>query len=397
MENSPAYANIIRVLFIVILVSLPLKNSIYQVSYGLFSILFLWILFRLRDFYFIKNHILITSLFLLILISMSVSNTIGIGNIESFDLVFKFFYRYILFYFSLLYFMEQKVLTFKFISIVLMSSFSIQVFDGVYQYHTGFDLFVHSTMDSNGRRLTGSMFSSNIYGYIIAINIAFLTYYAVKNLLEDNSHLKNLLFTILIVASLFSLLYSASRSSWIMFFVFTAAYISYNYKMVDKYVYCLIILLVIALTACIYTDDSLLHRFNQLVTGYSSYRWDIWEFSWENILKAPLFGYGLNGYSNLNGPLVGMPHNIIAEVLLFTGVSGFLLFSALFSTAIKSTQSIIKKDRLLGSFMLFLFLSILIGYLFDHSITDGKVATTILFVIMAMITYLSSSKRDQKC
>ena len=78
----------------------------------------------------------------------------------------------------------------------------------------------------------------------------------------------------------------------------------------------------------ILSNDLLINRLLASKSGDLAGRGDIWLSYIPSIWKSPIFGYGFSGYEkismNIFGQLVS-PHNVIIEVLLYSGFAGFAL------------------------------------------------------------------------
>ncbi len=79
----------------------------------------------------------------------------------------------------------------------------------------------------------------------------------------------------------------------------------------------------------ILSNDLLINRLLASKSGDLAGRGDIWLSYIPSIWKSPIFGYGFSGYEkismNIFGQLVS-PHNVIIEVLLYSGFAGFAFY-----------------------------------------------------------------------
>ncbi|MEJ1397263.1 MAG: O-antigen ligase family protein [Candidatus Sedimenticola sp. (ex Thyasira tokunagai)] len=373
------------VLFSLVILSLPLKNAIYQISYGLFALLFLFTIIRLANYRLFQENIRFTVLFALILLSMTISNYFGVEGDERWELLLKFLFRYVLLFFAVLYLLKERVVSMNFVLLLIVASFSIQAFDGIYQQYTGYDFFVNRKIVGN--RLLAATFSSNALGFLLFVNVSILLYCFIAAVQKGRGPLVIAAYSPLICVSAYVLLHTSSRASWVAATVFLVIFVALNFRRLNIKSYTAIAVFVLAVALYIISDDSVFSRFSTLVAGQSPIRIDIWLFSIEQFLLAPVFGYGLNSYAVLGGPHpnIHMPHNIVFEILIFLGLTGLVLFSAFFISVFMSSISVFKQYRLLGSFLMAIFAAVLVGYLFDHSITDSKITNTVLFTIMAVI------------
>lgn len=385
MEHISLLNRALLVLYSLVIISLPLKNTIYQISYGLFALVFLLTIIWARNFKIFLENARFTVLFLLIALSMAISNYLGVSGEDKWDLLFKFMLRYGLLFFALLYLLKERVMSTRFVLSLLVVSFSIQAFDGIYQQYTGYDFFVNRGFSSN--RLMAATFSSNTLGFILFVNVGVLTYYMISAVRNGEGVLGVFLYSLLLGVSGYVLLHTGARSSWVAAIVLMTIFIALNFRRLNAKTYTIIVCLVVATAYGIVSNDTVYSRFVMLMAGQSQERIDIWLFSMEQFLSAPIFGYGLNSYAVLGGPhpSIHMPHNIMLEILVFLGLAGLALFSALFISVFMAGISVYREDKLFGSFLVAIFVAVLVGYLFDHSITDSKITNTVLFSVMAVI------------
>ncbi|MEJ1354039.1 MAG: O-antigen ligase family protein [Candidatus Sedimenticola sp. (ex Thyasira tokunagai)] len=373
------------VLFFLVIISLPLKNAIYQISYGLFALLFLFSIIKSGNYRLFQENIRFAVLFVLILLSMTISNYFGVEGDERWELLLKFLFRYVLLFFAVLYLLKERIVSMEFVILLLVVSFSIQAFDGIYQQYTGYDFFVNRKIAGN--RLLAATFSTNALGFLLFVNVSILLYCLIAAVQKGRRPLAIAAYSFLLCISAYVLLHTASRASWVAVTIFLMIFVALNFRRLNRESFTAVVIFVLLVAWFIASDSSIVSRFSTLMAGQSPGRIDMWIFSMEQFLLAPIFGYGLNSYEVLGGPHpnIHMPHNIVFEILVFLGLTGLALFSALFISVFMSSVSVFKRHRLLGSFLMAIFAAILVGYLFDHSITDSKITNTVLFTIMAVI------------
>jgi O-antigen ligase len=109
----------------------------------------------------------------------------------------------------------------------------------------------------------------------------------------------------------------------------------------------------------------------------------IWAASIEIILKNPLLGLGQTGYANAIEPLLdyfSSPHNVIIEVLCYTGVIG-LTFFLLFLISI--INSAIKSFKVNNEVLPILLLIPIMGMIFSGQILGNKIAWVIFAYIIS--------------
>ena len=184
----------------------------------------------------------------------------------------------------------------------------------------------------------------------------------------------------------FTLFHSQSRSAWVMFGIFSIGYLFLYIKNngIDKKLFYTISSLLIISVIFFLIDDSLSHRLTLLLQGNSSGRTtQIWPFTIDKIVNSPIFGYGINTYKVLAGASpVGHHagvHNLTLELLLYTGIVGFSIFSYLIWLTFKESFT---ENKI---YYFILFLSFIILMQFDGSLINGKIHLNILILILFFI------------
>jgi O-antigen ligase len=195
----------------------------------------------------------------------------------------------------------------------------------------------------------------------------------------------------------FTLFHSQSRSSWGMFGIFSIGYMFIYIKNngVDKKLFYTISSLVTVSIVFFLMDNNLSNRLTLLLEGNTSGRTsEIWPFTIDQIINSPVFGYGINTYKLL---ALGTPaanhtsvHNLSLELLLYTGIIGFLIFSYLIWLTLK--ESYTESTRYYFIFLL----SFIILMQFDGSLFDGKVHTNIFILILFFIYSFKLDKTTPK-
>lgn len=370
--------NIFNALLFIWVISIPFKNSVYQISTVSLILFFIVYIIKNKDFSYLKVLIkkykdVILSCFLIIL-SMTISNIINdVSKTSAWSLELKFIYRYIFIFTLLIYFYSKKVFTKKLLFIFIFISLLIQGLDGVYQSIFGYDIFKHN-IGNVLSGFTGATHNRNIFAFFIGIGviISFLSINK-ENLLSKI----NLLFIPIFVLFIYYTLFAYSRAIWVSLFISFFTYALLNYKNIKfKHIICFTAIL-FGLIFMFITVDSLHHRLDQLLAGNSSHRTDIWLHAIELIKEQPIFGWGINsfiihGYKNITSI-----HNATFEVLTdlgFIGLFTFLLFvllslkeiiiykskelaliAAYFMVNSQFGESIISSKTLLSSLTIFLF------------------------------------------
>lgn len=366
-----------KIILLVWIVSIPFKNSIYQISIVVLPLLFFADLYFTHSIMILKNIFRtykdVTIAFGIIVVSMTLSNVFGIQAEKAWYLELMFIARYGLIFFVLIYFYYKDYFSLKLLVLMILGSLTLQGVDGLYQHFYGID-FISGHQVIDGAWLTGAVFYYNPFGMLMSIGacitISLLIYHDRFKL----SILQMGLLTIFTFIFIYDLLYSLSRASWVSFAVFVLCISALNYKKFNLKII-ITLLLVLALIILFVTNDgSILARFNQLLQGDSSDRYYIWENSIKAFLQSPLFGYGLNSFKQVVTVKYSATHNSILELLLFVGLVGFVAFSYMLYLLIREVYQ--HKDAIGFSF----FTSLLVITQFDTSVTGSKIFLSILTV-----------------
>ncbi len=186
-----------------------------------------------------------------------------------------------------------------------------------------------------GDKLIAATFSQNALGFLLFVNVSILIYYLAATVQEGARPWAIIAVGLLIGVSGYVLLHTGSRSSWVASVFFILALVALNFRRLNiRSLVAIAVFMAIAAWYISY-DNSVLSRFNTLVTGQFPVRIHLWLFSFETFLLSPSFGYGLNSFAVLGGPYVGMPHNIVMEILLFLGIAGLgAVFDTFFSQSL---------------------------------------------------------------
>ncbi len=381
-----SWKNIFNFIFLIWIISIPFKNSIYQASTILLILFFLIYLIKYRDFLYFKDLIFkyksILYAFLIISISMAISNIINDVNIDSWKVQFAYIYRYILIFIILLYFYSKEIFTKKILYIFLLLSLSIQSFDGLYQSILGYDFFKHN-LGNLQRGLTGSTFNRNIFALIVGLGVL-LCIFSIK---IKKSSKTNFIVILLGIIFIFCTLFSYSRAVWLALFLSLFFYFLINLKSIKitHILYAVGMFLVIAL-AFVYID-SLQNRLNLLLNGNSSNRDKIWVYTLNLIQQKPIFGWGLDTWAIIGLKNYANVHNSILEILLYLGISGFLSFTYFLINILKE----INYYKNFRAFSILIYL-IIISF-FDQDIFTGKIYLSFFTILMF---YIYSDKINLK-
>ena len=381
---------IFQIILFIWIFSIPLKNSIYQISTILLIILFFihFLYYKQKDFLLVifTTYKKLFIVFLLFIAAMALSSFIGISEQSTIKDIFKYSLRYLFILVILFYFYKQTFFSKKWLLTVIFIVLCINSLDGVYQYITGFDLIMNKTPDRPSYLLTGAVYHHNPFGLFMTIGaIMSLTLFFDKNNHTIFKYDKVIYFVALLMF-LFTLFHSQSRAAWVMFGIYFIAYIFLYMKEngINKKLFATLISILILSAILFLSDDNLYHRLTLLLQGNSAGRsTHIWPFTIDKIIDSPIFGYGINTYKILtNGSHVAHHagvHNLSLELLLYTGIVGFSIVYYLVWVSLK--ESFIT-HKMIYFILLFSYIVLL---QFDGSLIDSKVHLNIFVIILFFI------------
>lgn len=366
-----------KTIFLLWIISIPLKNSLYQLSVIALSLLFFADLYFTSSIETLKNifktykDIIIA--FGLIIVTMTVSNAFGIQAEKAWYLEAMFILRYGLIFFILIYFYYKDYISLKIILLMILISLGLQAIDGLYQHFYDID-FISGQKVSNGNWLTGAVFYYNPFGMLMSIGASItitLLIYHVRFKLNPLHISLLILFAFIFI---YVLLYSLSRASWVSFAVYILCLSVFNYQKLNLKIIGILCLLFALILVLATNDQSIITRFHQLLQGDSSDRFYIWEHSINAFLKNPLLGYGLNSFEQAVGIHYRAAHNSILEILVFVGIIGFSAFSYMLYLLLREVY--FRKNAIGFSF----FISLLAISQFDNSVTGSKIFLSVLLL-----------------
>lgn len=385
MKNKDIYFKLIfnSLLFVWILF-IPMKTSFYQISYILMIIFFLIYISKKKLFIdfinMLNNYRSILISFILIILSMTISNSLSdITTKSSWAVEFHYVFRYLFIFIILLFLYQQNFFTKKFILVSILISIFIQSADGIYQAIFGID-FIKGQSGNLSTGLTGATFNRNIFGMFMAIGasitIYILLFYEKLEIQKDNIII--IFFSMLLF--LCSILFSYSRASWLFLATFVFLLLAISYKKVDKKLFLKISVIIVLIILLFLLNNNLLSRFDSLIKLESSHRFEIWLQSIELIKEKFFFGHGLLTYKTIGIKNIAGIHNSIIELFLYLGLFGFIAYTYILWLVLKQ----IKLNR--SSIQFALFFSFLVITQFDHSlmgITTLSSLTLFAFFIFA--------------
>ncbi len=377
--------NVFNIVLFLWVLFIPVKNSVYQISVVLMIIFFIYHSVTFKSFDKIKEMInkekSIFMAFGLIILSMIISSIIGINTQDSLKETSKFFIRYILIFFVLLYFYDQKFFSKETLTKIILFSLSIYALDGIYQYITGYDFFKHLPLMDHG--LTGPIFNRNIFGFIMAIG----TIISFFILIESKDKRYMIISLILLLLFSFNLLFSLSRASWmftVITIVLTVIYTIFSGQLTKNKIL-LFSIFILGVILLFTTQEDLSKRFFLLIEGNSSNRFEIWLDTLPYIKESPFFGYGIDTFTMLVTNKYSGIHNSTIEILLFLGLFGLISYLNLFRVIF------IKAFILKKFFSIFFLIGFLLLLQFDGSLIYSKLNLSVLILILFFI-YIQDKK-----
>jgi len=368
------------------LIFIPMKTSFYQISYALMILLFLIYIFtnkkvtQFTKIIYEQKTILIA--FSFVILSMTISNLLSpTSTYLSWKTEFYYVFRYLFIFLILLFFYKEKFFTKKNLIIVIFISLLLQGVDGIFQAIFHYD-FIKGNEGDLQVGLTGATFSRNTFGMFMALgaslSIGFILFKKQFKLEKNDVFLLSIIFFIFI----FNLMFSYSRASWLFFVVFTFILFLLNYKKITKYQLLFLIFFLSISVMIFISNQNLLMRFNSLLEGYSSHRFEIWSHTIDMIKQKLLFGNGLMTFSDIGkigGEYYSGVHNSILEILFFLGLFGFIAYANLIWKILKK---IISNKSTIQIALFFAFLTIT---QFDQSIIKGIASLSSLTVFSFFI------------
>ncbi|MDY0051275.1 MAG: O-antigen ligase family protein [Aliarcobacter sp.] len=384
MNKILTFENTFNFVFLIWMIAIPFKNAIYQITTVLLIGMFFVYISKNRAFRYIKTILYIYKdmffVFLLILISMTISNLINNSTSRAWVIELSYIYRYIFVLFILFYFYTKDFFSKNTLVLFILISLGIQALNGLYQAFVGYDFFKQEVGNLKVG-LTGGTFNRNVFCIFMGLGVL-ISFFVLKAKLELKIKYLLSLFLLLFI---FCTLFSYSRSVWIALFIGFWFYLFLNFKNIRtiNLLYFFVVFIVFGLI--FYNVDTLSHRFNLLIQGYSSHRYEIWLHSLNLFLQKPLFGWGLdvwnfNGYKNFANV-----HNSILEILLNIGLFGlvsFILFILLTLREIKNTKNI---------YLFIILVFFIVVSFFEQSILTSK---TFITSIVLLVFFVFSNRLD---
>jgi len=383
IKKSPMSIFINITLFVFILF-LPLNDTFFEVSHILLNLTFLFLIIKNKELNYFLKYKKISMLFLLLFLSMTISNSLGNTELYGWKVQIKFFLRFPLLFFSLLYFLEKKYVSIGFILISATISMGLQAIDGLYQLTYGIDFIKQRPII--GRRLTASTFNPNPFGFLMMVGS--ILFFDQLNTISNNK--KNIWFVLgygfLFFISIFCMIYSGSRAAWIGFIVSMICYfiISFVYHKKNKNIF-----MISAASLCLFfvvvkNKQSVLNRLRIVFNGPPDLRYPIWQRAFEYIPEAPIFGHGIVEnliYLERGNDSINLPHNIYLEATIYLGLIGLIVLGMMLYKSLNISIKVGKHKPIYFA----LIISFLCNGFFDNSIFTAKIFLAPIFITLACL------------
>ncbi len=380
---------LVQLLVVLFIFSVPFKDTIFETTTILLNVIFLYILLKRRELrFFVFDRALLLSL-VLICLSMTSSNILGIGGIPGWEAQIEFFLRFMVLFYALVYFLEKKFFTLRFLIITIIICLGIHVLDGIYQYIFGIDFIKYRQLCPEKGRLTAGLASPNWFSLFLMVYIQVLVFLITfRERLKLNQRSLALVILFLAVGT-FDIIYTGSRAAWVGLTVSLVFFACLNrYRVFTKKNTILFsVVLSIGILMCA-MDGDVCHRFELLVSRDSSFiRTITWKFVLEKILKRPVFGYGIDSYRILaegRPDIANAVHSVFLEIQLYLGIVGSLSFAFYFYVIIERLKRLYRESEVFSVYLA-VFLGLAVIGLFDHSLLRSKLYLSIWTVFCAVV------------
>lgn len=367
--------------------STPFRNNLFTILIVAF---FITVLVGNHD-YRLLNRIISKSrpfifTFLTFIISITFSNLINENSYpDIWTQELKFVFRLPVLILILMYFHAKEFFTKESLIIYVVFSLLVQSIDGIYQYALGYDLFKQYPGNLCSG-LTAANPNRALFGFLMGTGLILTSVLLINN---KKGNIREAFFLIIISTFLFGLIYSFTRGSWLSFSFSIIILYLFNYKNIKaKHLFYFFIFSSLAAVA-FSNSDCLNTRVIQISTGNSSGRFELWYQAIDYIQQKPIFGWGLHNIEavhSLGNNQLKYVHNSILELLVKTGITGFLIFTSIVLISLR-IQIINKSWGLLSIFLFLIIIS-----LFDHSILLSNVFISVLAIVLFFIHSLPDHK-----
>jgi O-antigen ligase len=377
---------VLKVILFVFIVFIPLKDSIFEIFNGLIGIIFIYLIIRNRDLSALFKRKKANTVCILLFVSMTISNFLGTPGIYGWEKQIQFFYRYVLLFYAVLYFLEKDYITTEFIFIAAIIALGIQACDGLYQYKYGTD-FLKNRL-SWDHRLTAAVHNPNPFGFLMMIgSLSLLDLLRRIRFNKENMSIFLAIISFLLLFS-FCLLHSGSRSSLLGFVVGMLIYggLTYRQLLNLKGLYIIGFLLIFTSFFIWGSDDSILQRISDSLHGDSGDRFDFWQGAVIYIAQRPIFGHGIQEklvFHILGSTEVTSPHSAYLEIAVYLGIAGSAIYAFILFTAIKYALLLSDKKPI----FLIILAGIFVSSFFDNTFLTSQILLSTGCLILSCLFF----------
>lgn len=268
--------------------------------------------------------------------------------------------------------------------------------------------------------LTGRAFSSFGQPNFLASWLLFTIPITVYFFILKKGLLPKFLLFLTVFIQLLALFFTASRAAWLALFIVTALFfLTYLWRQANwprfKKIGLLLVALVFALVIIAFVDKTSAGRISRsfnLADGSVAARLEFWQASLPAIAQKPIFGYGLENYSDVflsayqpNWAIFGKvnaspdrAHNLILDILLSGGLVALLAWFVLlfFVMLIYLDNNRFAAWRLLNKSLFFGLSAYLISLLFGFSFVSGHVYFFLFIAILVVINICVRCEGERK-
>jgi hypothetical protein len=207
----------LRFLYVLFILSIPLKNVVFQVSIGLINLLFLITIFQGREaVLFLKSLRWLCLCLACLAFSMALSSILGITGMEGWREVLKHVLRFWLFLLATIYFLRQGWISRAFVGRWVLAVLFFHAVLGWIQFFWAEDFFRFIGDMDWGGRLTGVLANPNSYGFLMALAVVCSFSLVIGRRQEQGKgFLQSVFLILLFVMAFWPLLQSGSRGAWL--------------------------------------------------------------------------------------------------------------------------------------------------------------------------------------
>lgn len=324
-----------------------------------------------------KRFLMPIYLFFIILTTI---NLINLNNSGLNFIDFTMLQNIILFTFLIFHGQKDLYAIKKAVLFLCFGTFLLAIF-GYFQIGTSIDEY--SLNEVIGTRVTLFGDNSNIIGIRMSISIIILVSFFYHNLFFKNK--LKYLFLIPLPLMIFSIAEGGSRLAFVSFFISILVFF-YLQKSRNLYGKIVMFLIFVSCLVLLYnffiTYEFLVYRLlGTLFLGEYSGRDESLILLLEIINSNTLFGIGQTGYETYT---IGSPHNVIIEVLIYTGLFGLIFYLNFLIKIFKGAINVFKSQ---GNITLILLLIPISGLILTGQILDSKLIWFIFAFSISIISY----------